>query len=75
MRKYCGIKEGKISEIADEQLEKEFGSLYSTSSALENQHASAAFYLQQLGYSRQEIQEKHRAGLSRSDKHRWEGTG
>jgi len=52
------IKEGKISEIADEQLEKEFGSSYSTSTALENQLASAAFYLQQLGYSRQEIQEK-----------------
>ncbi|MBA7664220.1 hypothetical protein ES703_72275 [subsurface metagenome] len=52
------IKEGKISEIADEQLEKEFGSSYSTSSALENQLASAAFYLQQIGYSHQEIQEK-----------------
>lgn len=52
------IKEGKISEIADEQLEKEFGSTYSTSSALENQLASAAFYLQQIGYSRQEIQDK-----------------
>ncbi len=56
--KLSEIKEGKISEIADEQLEKEFGSSYSTSSALENQLASAAFYLQQLGYSRQEIQEK-----------------
>ena len=52
------IKEGKISEIADEQLEKEFGSSYNTSSALENQLASAAFYLQQLGYSHQEIQDK-----------------
>jgi hypothetical protein len=52
------IKEGKISEIADEQLEKEFGSTYSTSSALESQLASAAFYLQQIGYSHQEIQEK-----------------
>ena len=52
------IKEGKISKIADEQLEKEFGSSYSTSSALENQLASAAFYLQQIGYSRQEIQDK-----------------
>jgi len=52
------IKEGKISEIADEQLEKEFGSSHSTSSALENQLASAAFYLQQIGYPHQEIQEK-----------------
>ena len=52
------IKEGKISEIADEQLEKEFGSTYSTSSALESQLASAAFYLQQIGYSRQDIQDK-----------------
>ncbi len=52
------IKEGKISEIADEQLEKEFGSTYSTSSALESQLASAAFYLQQIGYSHQEMQEK-----------------
>ena len=52
------IKEGKISEIADEQLEKEFGSTYSTSSALESHLASAAFYLQQIGYSHQEMQEK-----------------
>ncbi|MFW9882610.1 MAG: hypothetical protein ACFFG0_56835 [Candidatus Thorarchaeota archaeon] len=52
------IKEEKISKIADEQLEKEFGSSYSTPSALENQLASAAFYLQQIGYSHQEIQEK-----------------
>jgi hypothetical protein len=52
------IKEGKISDIADEQLEKEFGSSYNTSSALENQLSSAAFYLQQIGYSHQEIQEK-----------------
>ncbi|MFX1292407.1 MAG: hypothetical protein ACFFAG_15800, partial [Promethearchaeota archaeon] len=52
------IKEGKISKIADDQLEKEFGSSYSTTSAIENQLASAAFYLQQIGYSHQEIQEK-----------------
>lgn len=52
------IKEKKISEIADEQLQKEFGSTYNTSSALENQLASAAFYLQQIGYSNQDIQEK-----------------
>ncbi|MFX1479807.1 MAG: hypothetical protein ACFFCI_16915 [Promethearchaeota archaeon] len=52
------IKEAKISQIADEQLEKEFGASYNGSSALENQLASAAFYLSQIGYSRQEIQEK-----------------
>ncbi|MHA1987606.1 MAG: hypothetical protein ACW98D_13285 [Promethearchaeota archaeon] len=52
------IKEAKISHIADEQLEKEFGTPYSTSSALENQLSSAAFYLSSIGYSPQEIQEK-----------------
>jgi hypothetical protein len=52
------IKEAKISQIADEQLQKEFGASYNGSSALENQLASAAFYLSQIGYSRQEIQEK-----------------
>ncbi|MFX1390453.1 MAG: hypothetical protein ACFE9Z_10350 [Promethearchaeota archaeon] len=52
------IKEAKISKIADEQIEKEFGSTYNTSSALEQQLASAAFYLQSIGYSNQEIQEK-----------------
>jgi hypothetical protein len=56
--KFNEIKERKISEIADEQLQKEFGSTYSTSSALENQLASAAFYLQQIGYSNHEVQEK-----------------
>ncbi|UCD01108.1 MAG: hypothetical protein JSV23_09520 [Promethearchaeota archaeon] len=52
------IKEAKISKIADEQLEKEFGTSHSTSTALENQLASAAFYLQSIGYNNQEIQEK-----------------
>jgi len=52
------IKETKISNIADEQIEKEFGSPYSTSSALENQLSSAAFYLNSIGYSHQDIQEK-----------------
>ncbi|MHA2281609.1 MAG: hypothetical protein ACXAC5_12250 [Promethearchaeota archaeon] len=52
------IKEAKISKIADEQIEKEFGIPYSNSSALENQLSSAAFYLSQIGYSRQEIQER-----------------
>lgn len=52
------IKEEYISKIADEQLEKEFGPSYGSSSALENQLASAAFYLSNLGYSNQEIEEK-----------------
>ncbi|MHA1932260.1 MAG: hypothetical protein ACW96X_06945, partial [Promethearchaeota archaeon] len=52
------IKEAKISNIADEQIEKEFGTPYSTSSALENQLSSAAFYLNSIGYSHQDIQEK-----------------
>ncbi len=52
------IKEAKISNIADEQIEKEFGTPYSTSSALENQLSSAAFYLSSIGYSHQDIQEK-----------------
>jgi len=52
------IKEAKISKVADEQIEKEFGTPYSNSSALENQLSSAAFYLSQIGYSNQDIQEK-----------------
>jgi hypothetical protein len=52
------IREAKISKIADEQLEKEYGTSHSTSTALENQLASAAFYLQSIGYTNQEIQEK-----------------
>ncbi|MFX1418822.1 MAG: hypothetical protein ACFE9N_07880 [Promethearchaeota archaeon] len=52
------IKEAKISKIADEQIEKEFGTTPSASSTLENQLSSAAFYLQSIGYSNQEIQDK-----------------
>ena len=52
------IKESTISKVADEQIEKEFGSPYNNSSALENQLSSAAFYLTQIGYSSQDIQEK-----------------
>ena len=52
------IKESKISNIADEQIEKEFGTHLSTSPAIENQLSSAAFYLSQIGYSHQDIQEK-----------------
>lgn len=52
------IKEENISQIADEQIEKEFRPTYSGSSALEQQLASAAFYLQSIGYNIQEIEEK-----------------
>ncbi|MFW9818064.1 MAG: hypothetical protein ACFFE5_00525 [Candidatus Thorarchaeota archaeon] len=52
------IKESKISKIADEQIEKEFGGTSGAPSALENQLSSAAFYLQSIGYSSQEIQDK-----------------
>ncbi len=52
------IKEPKISKIADEQIEKEFGGTPSASSALENQLSSAAFYLHSIGYSNQDIQDK-----------------
>ncbi len=54
------IKEDKISQIADEQIQKEFGAgtSYSASSALEQQLASAAFYLQSIGFNIQEIQDK-----------------
>jgi hypothetical protein len=52
------IKEAKISKIADEQIEKEFGGSSSVNAALENQLSSAAFYLQSIGYSNQDIQDK-----------------
>jgi len=52
------IKEEKIGKIADEQIEKEFGTSQSATSALDRQLSSAAFYLQSIGYSNQEIQEK-----------------
>lgn len=55
------IDEAKISLIADENLRQQFGGTgegYSVSEALENQLTSAAFYLMNMGYSRQEIQEK-----------------
>ena len=54
------INEEKISLIADELLRQQFGgeSSYSTSDALESQLSSAAFYLMNMGYSREEIQEK-----------------
>ncbi|MFX1385030.1 MAG: hypothetical protein ACFFBP_21585 [Promethearchaeota archaeon] len=52
------ITEKKISIIADELLEKEFGGEYNEKEALENQLASAAFYLINQGYSKDEIEEK-----------------
>ena len=54
------INEERISHIADDQLREQFGGAggYSTSEALENQLASAAFYLMNMGYSQAEIQEK-----------------
>lgn len=53
------ISEKKISSIADEQLEKQFGAThYSTVDALENQLASAEFFLVEQGYTSKEIQEK-----------------
>jgi hypothetical protein len=53
------INEEKISMVADDQLRQRFGSSnYNASEALENQLASAAFYLMNMGYSREEIQEK-----------------
>jgi len=54
------INEEKISLLADDQLREQFGGTgnYNTSEALENQLASAAFYLMNMGYSRDDIQEK-----------------
>ena len=55
------INEAKISLIADDYLRKQFSSTstdYSAADALENQLASAAFFLMNMGYSRQEIQQK-----------------
>ena len=54
---YKNITEHEISVIADEQLEKEYGSQYNLNQALENQLASAAFYLISQGYSKKEIEE------------------
>ncbi|MHA1148583.1 MAG: hypothetical protein ACTSR8_10100 [Promethearchaeota archaeon] len=52
------ITEEKISLIGDEQLQHQFGApQYDQSAALENQLASAAFYLMQIGYPEREIQE------------------
>jgi hypothetical protein len=52
------IRESKISNIADEQLEKEFGPNYSASTAIESQLSSATYYLSHLGYNQEEIKKK-----------------
>lgn len=55
------INEQKISLIADEQLEKEFGGNspeYSQNQTLENQISSAKFYLREIGYTTEEINKK-----------------
>ncbi|MEJ2248126.1 MAG: hypothetical protein P8Y70_01835 [Candidatus Lokiarchaeota archaeon] len=50
------ITEKKISLIADEELEKEFGDAqYGKEAALESQLASAKYYLSEIGYNEQEI--------------------
>ncbi len=55
------INEEKLSLIADEHLEKEFGSdngNYTKNQAFENQLYSAQFFLSQIGYNAREIKEK-----------------
>ncbi|MHA1689352.1 MAG: hypothetical protein ACTSUN_08460, partial [Promethearchaeota archaeon] len=53
------LTENKISLLGDEQLQKEFGGqVYSSREALENQLASAKFYLKEMGYSDEEIKNK-----------------
>jgi len=54
------IDEERISLLADDRLREQFGTSgsYSAADALENQLSSAAFFLMNMGYSREEIQEK-----------------
>lgn len=54
------INEERISLLADDRLREQFGTSgsYSAADALENQLSSAAFFLMNMGYSREEIQEK-----------------
>ncbi|MBD3255563.1 MAG: hypothetical protein GF383_10750 [Candidatus Lokiarchaeota archaeon] len=54
------INEVKVSKLADQQLESEFGSQnqYDTTQALENQLANARFYLSSIGYPEEEINQK-----------------
>lgn len=53
------INDEKISLIADEKIEQQFGAgNVNAPAALENQISSAAFYLAQIGYSQQDIQQK-----------------
>ena len=55
------LSENKISEIVDEQIEKQFGGVgaYNEQQALEGQLQSAAFYLAGIGYPTQVIQLTH----------------
>lgn len=54
------INEEKIGLVADDLLREQFGAPgnYSAADAMENQLSSAAFYLMNMGYSDEEIQEK-----------------
>ena len=54
------ITEHKISQIVDEQIEKQFGGSisYSEAQALEGQLQSAAFYLSGLGYPQSVIEQR-----------------
>jgi len=54
------INEEKISLLGDDQLREQFGGTgnYNTSEALEHQLSSAAFYLMNMGYSREDIQKR-----------------
>ena len=54
------ISEEKISNLADEQLEKAFGGQSGESQSFDNQIASAAFYLINQGYTQTDIEEKIR---------------
>jgi len=54
------INEEKIGLVADDLLREQFGAPgnYSAADAMENQLSSAAFYLMNMGYTDEEIQEK-----------------
>jgi hypothetical protein len=57
--KLSEITEEKISVMADKQLEQEIGgNLYNNSRTLENQISSARYYLSNIGYRKNEIDQK-----------------
>ncbi len=58
--KFEEINEEKIGLVADDLLREQFGAPgnYSAADALESQLSSAAFYLMNMGYYSEEIQEK-----------------